>query len=515
MRVLWIFIMLSFLFKIFCGPPKPTELPKPNIEKNKRNFSEILKDLDSKDWNTRSLALAEITNGRYVEGVKEVRKFLKDPHPVVRGSAALALGEFQDKVSLPNIIQLLNDKDVPKDVIVDALRRMKEPSSAIALVPLLDSENASLRLVVVDALFELNNRSIGKDILKLAERNQDPEKDKTYAMILGKLEVKESEDYLLNLVQKEKNTPTLAAVFLALGKIKSKKAIPLLAQAIGEEFEKGRENASIALREMKDPTSLPYLYPHLRSLNKEIRYTTAEIISEIPSSNTIKVILEILNGTKKEFYGASCFVAGRLKLQTLRTRIEEILLDKSVPEREVIAQSLGWLGDSRSIDTLVKVLDEKDGEGKYGAAWALGFLEPTQVFLPLKKASQSKDFRLASIAIESIGHLKLEESIEVLEEAIDRDKNLAIFGLSSLGNIPGAKARKTLLMYAKSKEPEIYRPAIEVLGRRKEQESIKPLIAILKENNADKNRIIVSALNSITGKKFTTTTEWLNWNEQN
>ncbi|MCX8000545.1 MAG: HEAT repeat domain-containing protein, partial [Leptospiraceae bacterium] len=128
--------------------------------------------------------------------------------------------------------------------------------------------------------------------------------------------------------------------------------------------------------------------------------------------------------------------------------------------------------------------------------------------------SQSRDFRLASIALESIGHLKLEESIETLEDAIERDKSLAIFGISSIGNISGAKARESLLRYAKSLDPELYRPAIEVLGRRKEQEAVKPLIAILKENNGDKNKIIVSALNTITGKKFTSSTEWLNWSEK-
>ncbi|MCX7997696.1 MAG: HEAT repeat domain-containing protein, partial [Leptospiraceae bacterium] len=389
MKLVLVFIMLSFLSQIFCGPPKPTEPAKLNFERNKRSLAEILKDLDSKDWNTRSLALAEITNGRYVEAIPEVRKYLKDSHPVVRGSAAVALGEFQDKASLQNIIQLLNDKEVPKDVVVDALRRMKDPSAAKSLVPLLDSEDTSLRLIVVEALTELNNRTLGKEILKLAEKNQNPEKDKTYAMILGRLEVKEAEEYLFKLAKREKSSPTLAAVFLALGKIKSKKAIPILTQAIGEDFEKGRENASIALREIKDVSSLNFLYSYLKNTNKEIRYTSAEIIAEIPNPETSKVIKEILDGTKKEFYGASCFVVGRLKLQVFRSRVEEILLDKSVPEREIIAQTLGWLGDSKSVDVLVKVLEEKDGEGRYGAAWALGFLEPKLVFVPLKKASQS------------------------------------------------------------------------------------------------------------------------------
>ncbi len=65
------------------------------------------------------------------------------------------------------------------------------------------------------------------------------------------------------------------------------------------------------------------------------------------------------------------------------------------------------------------------------------------------------------------------------------------------------------IKYAKSQDPILYKPAIEFLGQRKDKTTVKPLIEILKQNEEDKNKILVSALNSITGKKIPTAAEWL------
>lgn len=502
-------IVFSLLSQIFCGPPKPNSPPISDTEQTTRSLTSILSDLKSDNWNTRSLALAELSNLGYREAIPEVRKMLNDPSPIVKGSAAICLGEFQDKASLDPIIGLFSDKEIPREVLVDALKRMKDPRGGKSILPFLNSEDSTLRLLVVDALFGMNARSLGKDILMMATKNKDPEKDKTFAMALGKLEVREAEDYLIQIAGREKESPTLAATLLAMGRIKSKKSIPVLAQALGGVFPKGRENASISLKSIKDKSSLPLLYPFLRNPDPEIRYLSAEVISEIPDPETTKVIETILNTKMEIFYGASCLLAGQLRLKEHRNRIEEILQDKNVPEREIVAQSLGWMGEKASVPILISVLEESQGEGRYGAAWALGILEARESISVLQKAANSPDQKLSNLAIESIGHLKMEESIEFLESILKKDQNKSVFVISSIAGVPGEKANLVLLKYASLEEPILYRPAIEFLGQRKDKKTAKPLLEILKQGNSDKSRIIVSALNSITGRKIRSTSEWL------
>jgi len=504
---IYLILMLSLFSQIFCGPPKPDSNIDTSVQM--RSLQEILKDLKSENWNTRSLAIAEITTNRYKEAVIEVRKFLNDPSPIVQSTAAICLGEFQDTTSLEKILELFSVKEIPKENLLDALKRMKDPRGAKAILPFLNSEDPTLRLLAVDALQEINFRSIGQEILKMAKQNKDPQKDKTYAMILGKLEVKEAEDYLIQVAQREKESPTLAAALLALGRIKSKKSIPILTKALAENFPKGRENASLSLKAIKEKTSLPFLYPYLKSSDLELRYLTVEILSEIPDPQTTKVIEEILSANDKNFYGAACLLAGQLQLKNLRPRIETILQDSTTPERESIAQALGWMKDKSSIPVLLKVLEEKSGEGRYGAAWSLGILEAKEALDALLKAANSSDQKLANLAIESIGHLKMEESIPFLEKILEKDKNKSLFILSSISVIPTSKASQVLLKYAKSQDPILYKPAIEFLGQRKDKTTVKPLVEILKQNEGDKNKILVSALNSITGKKIPTAAEWL------
>ncbi|MCB1176830.1 MAG: HEAT repeat domain-containing protein [Leptospiraceae bacterium] len=507
---------MSF-WNIFCGPPKPDFRPKSNLKDTNslRSIEELKIELKSEIWNVRSSAITEISANGYKELIPELREILRnDPFPTVQATAAIALGEFQDKASTDNIILLINKNAIPKDIGVDALRRMKDPKGASAIIQFLEDPDNAMRLLTVEALKEINNKSVGSKILNMAKKNKDIEKSKTYAMALGKLGVKESESYLLNLAEKSEPSPTLAAAYLALGRIKSKKSIPLLSGAIGKDFDKGRENSVQSLISIGDTSCLPLLYPYLKNKNKEIRYSGAEVIAEIPSPGTTSILSEILNGKEKELFGASSYVAGRLKIESLRVRIENILVDTSIPEREEIGKSLGWIGNKESIPVLIKVLNESGGEGRYGAAWSLGILEAVEAYDDLVKATKSSDKKLAAISMESIGQLKLEKSISVLESAVAQDKNMALFALSSISQIPGQKARESLHKYILSDDPPIYRPAIEFLGKRKEKESIPFLIDILKKGNGDKNRIVISALNTITGKKIQSTHEWIQESEK-
>jgi HEAT repeat protein len=498
----------------FCGPPKP-ESSSSQTALPQKTEAELIADLDSPVWSTKTEAILELSTYPSQNYLSKFRKLLvEDPHPNVRGTVAIALGELKDTQSTPAILDLLSPKSgVSTDVVLDALHRMGDSRGAAPILKYLDSEDHAIRLKVVETLSLLNNPAVGKQILEMAKKCNDEEKKKTYAMVLGKLHVRESEDWLVAVATKTPPSPTLAASYLALGRVGSKKGIPLLAKALGGEFDKGRENATQALIEIKDKSALPFLYDYLESPNREIRYYAANVMVEIPDESLVNKCSKLLDESKVNSIGVASYILGRLKIEDARIKIEEALQQKTNPEREVIAQALGWIRNKKSIPLLISVLEEKDGEGRYGAAWALGVIGDRDGFSALEKASGNSDFRLASMATESLGSIHIPEVIPVMEKRISENKNLSVFALRAIANVPGDEASKSLEKYAKSVDPTIFTPAIENIGLRKQKQSIPFLIDILKEKDSPKKRITSAALTNLTGKHFFSSQDWIRWYE--
>ncbi len=506
------FLLLLVSMFFFCGPPKPESSPSSEPQ-NRRSESELLADLDSSVWSQKTEAILELSSYPSPTFTSKLRTLLqKDPHPNVRGTAAIALGDQKDTSSTPAILELLNPQSgVSVSVVLDALTRMGDPRAAPPILKYLDSEDHSLRLQVVDALSVLQPSGLGAQILEMAKKCTDEEKQKTYAMALGKLKVAAAEDWLVSLATKTPPSPTLAASYLALGRIHSKKGISLLAKALGGDFDKGRENATQALIEIKDPSALPYLYEYLESPSQEIRFFAANVMIETPKETLLQKCKQLLEDSKTSSLGVASYILGRLKEESARAQIEKVLLTKTNPEREVIAQSLGWIRNQQSIPVLLSVLEEKDGEGRYGAAWALGVIGDREGFLGLEKASGSADFRLASIATESLASIPIPEVIPLMEKRISENKNLSVFAMRAIANVPGEESLRALKKYAKSGDPTLFTPAIENIGLKKQMESIPFLIEILQEKDPSKNRITIAALTNLTGQRFFSSQEWIQW----
>ncbi|MBE7410611.1 MAG: HEAT repeat domain-containing protein [Leptospiraceae bacterium] len=505
-------IIFGFVMTLFfcSGPPKPDYLPVP-VEEVRSN-EEIEKSLWSEEWSEKTQAIVELSQRNYRKVIPKIRVFLKDKNPAVRGTSAIALGTYQDKESTIAIGKMIqNDKEVTSDILIDALARMKDPRGGEFVLPLLESENNIFRLQVVDSLVQMKAGFLGEKILSMAVKNKDIEKAKTYSMALGQLKVRSSENYLIALAEKTESSPTLAATYLALGRIQSKKAIPVLSKAVGKDFPKGRENSVEALLAINDPSCLSYMFPYLSDKEKEVQYYSANVIAGIPSKESGPKLLKVLDEKGKEVAGPVSFAIGRLKYEPARKKLENILLDTSYPDREEIAKSLGWIGNKESVAVLIKVLEEKNGEGRYGAAWSLGVLGSEDALEPLIQAAGSPDRKLSAISIESLGLLKSEKSLPILRSKMKADPNLATFVVSALVSIPGEESRLLLEEYALHKDPIIHQPAIQGLGQRKEIESAHVLLKLITGDNPEVVKISYLALTSITGEKYRSRNEWINW----
>lgn len=506
-------IFLIIIFHSYCkGPDKPDSLPTIQEEPMKTK-EELSRNLNSVQWYERSQAVVEIAKTKDVSFLPEIRLLLKtDANPAVRGSCALALAEFQDKSSTQEIIGLFKDKEVTADIVLDALTRMKDPIAANSIIPYLDSDNHTYRLLAVEALASMGVVTGGDKIISMANANQDFEKAKTYAMAIGKLKLTKGEGVLLRLAETSEASPTLAASYLALGRIKSKKAIPVLAKAIGSDFEKGRENSAFALKEIGDTSANPLLIEYLKNKNREIQFTAAEVIANLFDLKTAETLSKLLESSDKSIFAPSAFVLGRYKYEPARKKIESLVADKTNPDREILAQSLGWLQNKESIPLLIAILQEKEGEGRYGAAWSLGMLNAESATEILESVANGKDNKLTRIAIESLGQIRSPKSLGFLTKKVESNKELASVLLASIASIPGEESTKILDKYALSSEIIIQKAALQAILQRKDKANTKVLVQILESSkNADITSEAQLALKAISGQNFSTRNEWINW----
>ncbi|RHX87691.1 hypothetical protein DLM78_01460 [Leptospira stimsonii] len=509
--------LIILIFILSCGgPPRPDMLPVAE-ERKEIPLEQILSELKSQNPQLRAQAILELSNRNHKASLNQIRDLLKsDSNPAVKGTAAIALGTWKDNSSLSEIVRLFKpESGVTPDIVMEAISRMENPSAASSVLPFLQSVDPTLRLIAVDTLVRINARSLGDTILDLAKKNKNPEFSKTYAMALGKLKVRNAESFLIDLAKTTDPSPTLAAAYLALGRISSKNAIPILVKGLASDFDKGSENSMFALIEIKDSSAIKSVVPILRNKNREIRFRAVNVLSEIPSSETGPLTLKILEENDPDSSAPASLVLGKIHFTTARILIEKKLSDSKLPDREVIGQSLGYMGDKKSVPVLLNVLKESNGEGRYGAAWALGILQADDALEDLIVASKSADPKLSSLAVESLGLLRSPKALPTLTSLVENKPNSASIVIPAIASIPGEESRKILETFAKKENVALQQVAISELGKRKDPASLPVLIQILEENQASSSKLLMSSLSSITGKNFYSRNEWLNWYKLN
>lgn len=520
-----ILFVLFFSLSLLCGPPKPENMPEPINIYHEYSKEEIQSMLNSSNWQDRSTAVLYIQEKQWKDFSPVLLNHLKhDSSAAVRQITVITLANFEYKPALPIILELLKNpqinsqENVNIQYLIDAITKFKDYQAITYILDFLDHNDLVVRLYVVNALeiaseyLNSNQKNqIGAKILSYAQKNQDSEKHRTYAMALGRIQYKNAEPYLLNLLNSNEPSNTKAAAILALGKIKSKNSIPLLINYLKTYPDKLSENSYIALIEIKDPIIVERIFPLFDTEKKEIQLLVVDILAEIKNDQTKNIAYKKFKEYNEKNLAPLTLLLGKLKYIEATKEIENVLLNQKSPDREMIAQSLGWMQNRSAIPTLIEVLQEKDGEGRYGAAWSLGILEAQEALPYLLKTARSSDKKLSILSIEALGHLKSKDSLSILE-SLAENSSTQLYAINAIGEIPGIEALNILKKFAKRKG-EVAQIAIEVLSNRSEKEIIDILIEVLQETNTEdiKAKILYKSLQRKTQKDYISKNQWLEW----
>jgi HEAT repeat protein len=354
----------------------------------------------------------------------------------------------------------------------------------------------------------------GHAILRMAQANHDVDKAKSYAVVLGKLHVVEAQDYLLQLARDTAPSPTLSASYLALGRIGSVRAVPVLARAMGQDFDKGRENAAQALVSIHSTQALPAMFAYLEHERRDIRFAAASVIAQIPDVASGPKLLKALQKPGSVAVGPAAYALGQLKVREASAPLASLLADRASPERETMAQALGWLGAREHIPLLLTTLRESDGDARYGAAWSLGVLQAEEAVEELQRAASGSNLKLANHAIEALGMIHSEKSLAFLVQKAKASPELANGVMAAIAGIPGRAAAQALEKFAAHDDLRISRPALQALAQRKDASTVAALMQLMDSVVPDNRKQVYLALGAVTGQKLASAQEWRNWYAQ-
>ena len=328
-------------------PFKDREINRPQLEADNASFvQEKVKTLvktmadDDSDKARNAASAMMVLPRRYT--VIPLLKLLQNKHPQVKQNAVWTLGFCGDESTAAYLRSLLNDKNVEvRRETVLALKRLGATQSAPILVETLRTE-------------------------------KDPEVKYDIARTLGMPRNQSAVYALINALMKEKNWHVKSACIEALGRIGSDKAMSILFNILitdaGEDAAWARTKAAWALAAIGEK-SIPLLTNALRDNEESTRRRAGWALIKI----------------------------GNPSVKSLISSLREI--NKFTRER--VAQTLGWIGDERAVNSLLWALKDEEPSVVSAAAWALGRIGNPSALSELQSLVNNENIDIRENAVEA------------------------------------------------------------------------------------------------------------------
>ena len=240
-----------------------------------------------------------------------------------------------------------------------------------------------------------------------------------------------------------------------------------------------REDAAMALGEARDPRGVSPLIEALRDSDRAVKTAATDALTAIgtPAVVDLSYCLEDPDLSVQE---AAASILSEIADERVLEPLESALLNQDWVVRMHAARAVGRLGNPRSVETLVLLLQDKVPAVRDEAIAALVSIGESAV-APLVAALKDQDWRVRLRATEALCVLKSRTAVEPLVGLLQHDPDTAVRqeAARALGQIGDPTAVDALL--GGVEEPRLQVRVIEALGRIGDRRVLPLLFRLISE----------------------------------
>jgi len=433
---------------------------------------------------------------RWRGDISDLTQMLDSDDSSLREVVVIALGELDNEQAIGPLIKALDDwnKDVRR-AAVWALRNFSNNRSVIAslLRPLRDWDREICKEAAI-ILGELKEENAVEPLIQML-RSDSEELRKVSAETLGDIGDDRAVEPLLERFEREGDLEVKKSLIEALGKIGDREGIDTLIRALRDE--ELRRPASEALINVGPETVEPLLWL-LRSNDEGLRREVIKILGELGEIEVIEHLSEILRNEdeSEELRKESAMALVRIKEESAVDSLLQILEDQNqtLAIRKVIMSALIDLEDKRVVGPLIQALEDEDRDMRIQAAIALGELKDGRALRPLVGLLDDEDKEVRIEAALALRSLEDVRAVEPLLQALKRWGRYDI-AMEILINLGRTGITEPLVQALRDENREIRLQVAALLGELKIDRTIEPLIrTALNDESWHVRSVAISAL---------------------
>ncbi|MDD5091624.1 MAG: HEAT repeat domain-containing protein, partial [Candidatus Wallbacteria bacterium] len=321
----------------------------------------------------------------------------------------------------------------------DALGKTQNNSAVPPLIGALRDKVWLVRKAAAKALSQLNEIAI--DELVRAISIDDDNVRFWIATILGEIGEKAMEPLITMLQSKDREMRYYAVQ--AMGKIRHEKVVAHLIDSLQDEAWTVRNKVCESLEELGDIAVIPVM-KSLMSQNEDRQFWSRKVIEVIGPKEIHQILDVLVNSRDSEMRYFAAFTLSLIgNEKCLPHLISAAMNDPSEWVRKYSITALSRLPDSRSMETLFKLLYDTDDEIAYWTAKSFANLGEMAAD-KLRELLNDDEPNIRALAIMGLGGIGDEKSLAILIERF-KDRNFEAEKCVSILAACGAKALPILV----------------------------------------------------------------------
>jgi HEAT repeat protein len=378
-------------------------------------FDDVVRNLRNPDPKARLSAVRLLRDAKYPESIGPMAPLVVDPIDDIQLETIAAELTFflTEDVKAHRMVGFVVEKRNPAVSAAAFERgpaalwpRRVPPALISSLLQAIDDENARVRLEATYALGVIARPPLaGEDEQRLIKAldHYDPAVRTAAARVIGRLKVTAAGDNLMKAVN-DSNADVRYAAMRALGSIKDTRAVPALTEQFAY-YRKGEGAwaALDALAHLAQPSSTALFKERLADKDPFIRRAAAEGLGRVGDTASIDDLVRTATTDESEMVRAAmAFGLAKLGRNYVTRIVDSMDSPKMVPQAQDYLIELG----PPILKDLYPRLQESEPAIRSGVAEVLGIIGGEEALPALQAVAQDRDSGVANAAKHAIERIK-------------------------------------------------------------------------------------------------------------